>query len=141
MIENVSTQLTMFHCLCPLPASRKGLRLPLRSALFGEGGRDWRPCIYACQVYERLTSRTNIFYSQVAVRHMSSTIYACQVYERLTSRTSIFYSQVAVRHMSSTIYACQVVERLTSRTNMFYSQVVERNMSSTIYMLVKMLKG
>ena len=45
MIENVSTQLTVFHCLCPLPASRKGLRLPLRSALFGEGGRDWRPCI------------------------------------------------------------------------------------------------
>ena len=44
MIENVSTQLTVFHCLCPLPASRKGLRLPLRSALFGEGGRDWRPC-------------------------------------------------------------------------------------------------
>ena len=43
MIENVSTQLTVFHCLCPLPASRKGLRLPLRSALFGEGGRDWRP--------------------------------------------------------------------------------------------------
>ena len=37
MIENVSTQLTVFHCLCPLPASRKGLRLPLRSALFGEG--------------------------------------------------------------------------------------------------------
>ena len=36
--------LTVFHCLCPLPASRKGLRLPLRSALFGEGGRDWRPC-------------------------------------------------------------------------------------------------
>ena len=34
MIENVSTQLTVFHCLCPLPASRKGLRLPLRSALF-----------------------------------------------------------------------------------------------------------
>ena len=32
-----------FHCLCPLPASRKGLRLPLRSALFGERGRDWRP--------------------------------------------------------------------------------------------------
>ena len=29
---------------CPLPASRKGLRLTLRSALFGEGGRDWRPC-------------------------------------------------------------------------------------------------
>ena len=27
---------------CPLPASRKGLRLTLRSALFGEGGRDWR---------------------------------------------------------------------------------------------------
>ena len=26
-------------------ASRKGLRLPLRSALFGEGGSDWRPCI------------------------------------------------------------------------------------------------
>ena len=48
MIENVSTQLTMFHCLCPLPASRKGLRLPLRSALFGEGGRDWRPCLCAC---------------------------------------------------------------------------------------------
>ena len=45
MIENVSTQLTVFHCLCPLPASRKGLRLPLRSALFGEGGRDWRPCL------------------------------------------------------------------------------------------------
>ena len=44
MIENVSTQLTVFHCLCPLPASRKGLRLHLRSALFGEGGRDWRPC-------------------------------------------------------------------------------------------------
>ena len=44
MIENVSTQLTVTHCLCPLPASRKGLRLPLRSALFGEGGRDWRPC-------------------------------------------------------------------------------------------------
>ena len=44
MIENVSTQLTVFHCLCPLPASRKGLPLPLRSALFGEGGRDWRPC-------------------------------------------------------------------------------------------------
>ena len=44
MIENVSTQLTVFHCLCPLPASRKGLRLPLRSALFGEGGSDWRPC-------------------------------------------------------------------------------------------------
>ena len=44
MIENVSTQLTVFHCLCPLPASRKGLRLPkLRSALFGEGGSDWRP--------------------------------------------------------------------------------------------------
>ena len=43
MIENVSTQLTVFHCLCPLPASRKGLHLPLRSALFGEGGRDWRP--------------------------------------------------------------------------------------------------
>ena len=40
----MSTQLTVFHCLCPLPASRKGLRLPLRSALFGEGGRDWRPC-------------------------------------------------------------------------------------------------
>ena len=45
MIENVSTQLTVFHCLCPLPASRKGLRLPLRSALFGEGGSDWRPCL------------------------------------------------------------------------------------------------
>ena len=45
MIENVSTQLTVFHCLCPLPASRKDLRLPLRSALFGEGGRDWRPCL------------------------------------------------------------------------------------------------
>ena len=45
MIENVSTQLTVFHCLCPLPASRKGLRLPLRSALFGEGGSDWRSCI------------------------------------------------------------------------------------------------
>ena len=30
---------------CPLPASRKGLRLTLRSALFGEGGRDWRPCV------------------------------------------------------------------------------------------------
>ena len=45
IIENVSSQLTVFHCLCPLPASRKGLRLPLRSALFGEGGRDWRPCI------------------------------------------------------------------------------------------------
>ena len=44
MIENVSTQLTVFHCLCPLPASRKGLHLPLHSALFGEGGRDWRPC-------------------------------------------------------------------------------------------------
>ena len=44
MIENVSTQLTVFHCSCPLPASRKGLRLPLRSALFGEGGSDWRPC-------------------------------------------------------------------------------------------------
>ena len=43
MIENVSTQLTVFHCLCPLPASRKGLRLTLRSALLGEGGRDWRP--------------------------------------------------------------------------------------------------
>ena len=43
MIEYVSTQLTVFHCLCPLPASRKGIRLPLRSALFGEGGRDWRP--------------------------------------------------------------------------------------------------
>ena len=42
MIENVSTQLTVFYCLCPLPASRKGLRLTLRSALFGEGGRDWR---------------------------------------------------------------------------------------------------
>ena len=38
MIENESTQLTVFHCLCPLPASRKGLCLPLRSALFGEGG-------------------------------------------------------------------------------------------------------
>ena len=34
MIENMSTRLTVFHCLCPLPASRKGLRLPLRSALF-----------------------------------------------------------------------------------------------------------
>ena len=45
MIENVSTQLTVFNCLCPLPASRKGLRPPLRSALFGEGGRDWRPCL------------------------------------------------------------------------------------------------
>ena len=44
MIENVSTHLTVFLCLCPLPASRKGLRLPLRSALFGKGGRDWRPC-------------------------------------------------------------------------------------------------
>ena len=43
MIENVLTQLTVFHCLCPLPASRKGLRPPLRSALFGEGGSDWRP--------------------------------------------------------------------------------------------------
>ena len=50
MIENVSTQLTVFHGLCPLPASRKGLRLPLRSALFGEGGRDWRPCPYDVQV-------------------------------------------------------------------------------------------
>ena len=27
----------------PTACSRKGLRLPLRSALFGEGGRDWRP--------------------------------------------------------------------------------------------------
>ena len=44
MIENVSTQLTVFHCLCPLPASQKGLRLPLGSALFGEGGSDLRPC-------------------------------------------------------------------------------------------------
>ena len=52
MIENVSTQLTVFHCLCPLPASRKGLRLPLRSALFGEGGRDWRPCyVYISELY------------------------------------------------------------------------------------------
>ena len=49
MIENVSTQPTVFHCLCPLPASLKGLRLLLRSALFGEGGRDWRPCTTACQ--------------------------------------------------------------------------------------------
>ena len=43
MIENVSTQLTVFHCLCPLPASRKGLRLTLRSALLEKeaeiGGR------------------------------------------------------------------------------------------------------
>ena len=43
MIENVSTQLTVFHCLCPLPASRKGLRLHLRSALLEKeaeiGGR------------------------------------------------------------------------------------------------------
>ena len=29
----------------PTACFRKGLRLPLRSALFGEGGRDWRPCI------------------------------------------------------------------------------------------------
>ena len=36
---------TTYHVplFCPLPASRKGLRLTLRSALFGEGGRDWRP--------------------------------------------------------------------------------------------------
>ena len=43
MIENVSTQLTVFHCLCALPASLKGLRLPLRSALLEKaaeiGGR------------------------------------------------------------------------------------------------------
>ena len=51
MIENVSTQLTVFHCLCPLPASRKGLRLTLRSALFGEGGRDWRPCLCSQVIY------------------------------------------------------------------------------------------
>ena len=51
MIENVSTQLTVFHCLCPLPASRKGLRLPLRSALFGEGGRDWRPWYRGMHIY------------------------------------------------------------------------------------------
>ena len=53
MIENVSTQLTVFHCLCPLPASRKGLRLPLRSALFGEGGRDWRPCSGVLRDYSK----------------------------------------------------------------------------------------
>ena len=44
---------------CPLPASRKGLRLTLRSALFGEGGRDWRPCIwtlYAVSTYQYLES-------------------------------------------------------------------------------------
>ena len=46
MIENVSTQLTVFHCLCPLPASRKGLR-PLYVLLFLEkeaeiGGRETR---------------------------------------------------------------------------------------------------
>ena len=44
MVENGSTQLTVFHCLCPLPASRKGLRL-LYVLLFLEkeaeiGGRD-----------------------------------------------------------------------------------------------------
>ena len=44
MIENVSTQLTVFHCLCPLPASRKGLA-SLYALLFLEkeaeiGGRD-----------------------------------------------------------------------------------------------------
>ena len=36
---------------CPLPASRKGLRLTLRSALFGEGGRDWRPCNSVITIY------------------------------------------------------------------------------------------
>ena len=61
MIENVSTQLTVFHCLCPLPVSRKGLRLPLRSALFGEGGRDWRPCILWVYVWVSLQSVIMVF--------------------------------------------------------------------------------
>ena len=59
MIENVSTQLTVFHCLCPLPASRKGLRLPLRSALFGEGGRDWRPCVCSGDIIKKKSSEND----------------------------------------------------------------------------------
>ena len=65
MIENVSTQLTVFHCLCPLPASRKGLRLPLRSALFGEGGRDWRPC--RCLVRMKVLKYTESQYIRAIV--------------------------------------------------------------------------
>ena len=41
---------------CPLPASRKGLRLTLRSALFGEGGRDWRPCLWCVDDNDRFRS-------------------------------------------------------------------------------------
>ena len=45
----------------PLPASRKGLRLPLRSALFGEGGRDWRPCLgHLTKMY--MVKKQNLFH-------------------------------------------------------------------------------
>ena len=65
MIENVSTQLTVFHCLCPLPASRKGLRLPLRSALFGEGGSNWRPCHHT-PFFSRFSSNDIEIASEIA---------------------------------------------------------------------------
>ena len=69
MIENMSTQLTVFHCLCPLPASRKGLRLPLRSALFGEGGSDWRTCISnICVVCVKITSHGDVSFT--LTKHM-----------------------------------------------------------------------
>ena len=61
----------MFHCLCPLPASRKGLRLPLRFALFGEGGRDWRPWVTSIASIGTLLSRTGGARSSLVAAHFS----------------------------------------------------------------------
>ena len=64
---------TTYHVplFCPLPASRKDLRLTLRSALFGEGGRDWRP--WAC---DQLKMQLNMS-ADVVCCNISSKLFSC----------------------------------------------------------------
>ena len=59
---------------CPLPASRKGLRLTLRSALFGEGGRDWRPwiCKLGCTVKPVYNGHSKIDKTKILMTNGSS---------------------------------------------------------------------
>ena len=98
MIENVSTQLTVFHCLCPLPASRKGLRLPLRSALFGEGGRDWRPCITGLAGTSENIKYSSLSLTLELIRLVCRKLHIVLVYTMLTtlhlSRSEISFQYI-----------------------------------------------
>ena len=78
---------------CPLPASRKGLRLTLRSALFGEGGRDWRPCFWVAVLHRFYCITLGCFFYSptIQVSYMSFVrvcLVPCKFLEPATSSCS-----------------------------------------------------